>query len=30
VRTTLEDGVKALELAEAATRSWREGRVVAL
>jgi len=30
VRTTLEDGVKALELAEAATRSWREGRVVTL
>jgi len=30
VRTTLEDGVKALELAEAATRSWREGQVVAL
>ena len=28
VRTTLEDGVKALELAEAATQSWREGRVV--
>ena len=30
VRTTLEDGVKALELAEAATRSWREGRAVTL
>jgi myo-inositol 2-dehydrogenase/D-chiro-inositol 1-dehydrogenase len=30
VRTTLEDGVKALELAEAATQSWREGRVIAL
>ena len=30
VRTTLEDGVKALELAEAATQSWREGRVVVL
>ena len=30
VRTTLEDGVRALELAEAATRSWREGRVVTL
>jgi len=30
VRTTLEDGVKALELADAATRSWREGRIVAL
>jgi myo-inositol 2-dehydrogenase / D-chiro-inositol 1-dehydrogenase len=30
VRTSLEDGVKALELAEAATRSWREGRAVTL
>jgi myo-inositol 2-dehydrogenase/D-chiro-inositol 1-dehydrogenase len=30
VRTTLEDGVKALELAEAATRSWREGGLVTL
>ena len=30
VRTTLQDGVKALELAEAATLSWREGRVVTL
>lgn len=30
VRTTLEDGVKALELAEIATRSWREARVVTL
>ncbi len=30
VRTTLEDGVKALELAEAATRSWREGGVAIL
>jgi len=29
VRTTLEDGVKALELAEAATQSWRDGQVVA-
>ncbi|MDE1183782.1 inositol 2-dehydrogenase [Paraburkholderia sp.] len=28
VRTTVADGLKALELAEAATRSWREGRVV--
>lgn len=28
-RTTLEDGVQALALAEAATRSWREGRPVA-
>jgi myo-inositol 2-dehydrogenase / D-chiro-inositol 1-dehydrogenase len=27
-RTTIEDGVKALELSEAATRSWREGRTV--
>jgi len=30
VRTTIADGVKALELAEAATLSWREGRVVQL
>jgi myo-inositol 2-dehydrogenase/D-chiro-inositol 1-dehydrogenase len=30
VHTTLEDGVKALELAEAATQSWREGRVMTL
>ncbi|HTS52778.1 MAG TPA: inositol 2-dehydrogenase [Burkholderiales bacterium] len=30
VRTTLEDGVKALELAEAATQSWREGRALTL
>jgi myo-inositol 2-dehydrogenase/D-chiro-inositol 1-dehydrogenase len=30
VRTTLEDGVRALELAEIATQSWREGRVVML
>jgi len=29
-RTGVDDGVKALELAEAATRSFREGRVVAL
>lgn len=29
-RTSVADGVKALELAEAATRSFREGRVVAL
>jgi myo-inositol 2-dehydrogenase/D-chiro-inositol 1-dehydrogenase len=28
VRTTIDDGVKALELADAATRSWREGRIV--
>ncbi len=30
VRTTIEDGVKALELAEAATTSWREQRIVEL
>ncbi|MEP7208153.1 MAG: inositol 2-dehydrogenase [Casimicrobiaceae bacterium] len=30
VRTTIEDGVKALELADAATRSWHEGRIVEL
>jgi myo-inositol 2-dehydrogenase / D-chiro-inositol 1-dehydrogenase len=30
VRTTIEDGVKALELAEAATASWREQRIVEL
>jgi myo-inositol 2-dehydrogenase/D-chiro-inositol 1-dehydrogenase len=29
-RTGVEDGVKALQLAEAATRSFREGRVVAM
>jgi len=29
-RIGIEDGVRALEIAEAATRSWREGRVVAL
>jgi myo-inositol 2-dehydrogenase/D-chiro-inositol 1-dehydrogenase len=28
IRTNLEDGLKALELAEAATQSWREGRPV--
>ncbi len=28
VRTTIDDGVKALALADAATRSWREGRAV--
>lgn len=28
VRTTIEDGIKALELAEAATQSWREGRAI--
>ena len=30
VRTSIEDGVKALELAEAATISWREKRIVEL
>jgi len=30
VRTSIDDGVKALALADAATRSWREGRVIAL
>jgi myo-inositol 2-dehydrogenase/D-chiro-inositol 1-dehydrogenase len=30
VRTTIDDGVRALELAEAASTSWREGRVVRL
>jgi myo-inositol 2-dehydrogenase/D-chiro-inositol 1-dehydrogenase len=30
VRTTIEDGVRALELAEAATISWREKRIVEL
>jgi myo-inositol 2-dehydrogenase/D-chiro-inositol 1-dehydrogenase len=29
-RTSIEDGVRALELAEAATTSWREGRIVEL
>lgn len=28
VRTTIEDGIKALELAELSTRSWREGRAL--
>ena len=28
LRTTIDDGVKALQLAEAATTSWREGRIV--
>jgi myo-inositol 2-dehydrogenase / D-chiro-inositol 1-dehydrogenase len=28
VRTTIDDGIKALELAELATRSWREGKVL--
>ena len=30
VRTTVEDGLKALELAEAATRSWREQRAISI
>jgi myo-inositol 2-dehydrogenase/D-chiro-inositol 1-dehydrogenase len=30
VRTTVADGLKALELAEAATLSWREKRIVTL
>ena len=30
VKTTLQDGVKALELADAATRSWQEQRIVTL
>ena len=30
VATTIADGVKALEIADAATRSWQEGRVVEL
>jgi myo-inositol 2-dehydrogenase/D-chiro-inositol 1-dehydrogenase len=30
LRTTIEDGVKALELADAATISWKEGRIVRL
>jgi myo-inositol 2-dehydrogenase/D-chiro-inositol 1-dehydrogenase len=28
LRTTIDDGVKALELADAATRSWQESRIV--
>ena len=28
VNTSINDGVKALELADAATRSWREKRVI--
>jgi myo-inositol 2-dehydrogenase/D-chiro-inositol 1-dehydrogenase len=28
VRTTIEDGIKALELAELATQSWHEGRAL--
>jgi len=30
LRTTIDDGLRALELAEAATTSWREGRIVRL
>ncbi|TMH04304.1 MAG: inositol 2-dehydrogenase [Betaproteobacteria bacterium] len=30
VQTTINDGIKALELAEAATRSWREKRAIEL
>ncbi len=30
VRCTIDDAVKAQELADAATRSWKEGRIVAL
>jgi myo-inositol 2-dehydrogenase/D-chiro-inositol 1-dehydrogenase len=30
VRTSIDDGVKALALAEAATTSWREKRIVEL
>lgn len=30
LRTTVQDGLKALELAEAATLSWRENRIVTL
>ncbi|HVE48931.1 MAG TPA: inositol 2-dehydrogenase [Casimicrobiaceae bacterium] len=30
MRTSIEDGVKALELAEAATTSWRDKRIVTL
>jgi len=30
VRTSIEDGVKALELADAATTSWREKRIIEL
>ena len=30
VRTTIDDGVAALELADAATTSWREKRIVEL
>ena len=30
IRTGIDDGVKALQLAEAATTSWREKRIVEL
>ena len=30
VRTTVADGLLALELADAATRSWREGKIITL
>ena len=30
VLTSVVDGVKALELADAATRSWREGKIISL
>jgi myo-inositol 2-dehydrogenase/D-chiro-inositol 1-dehydrogenase len=30
LRTTIDDGVKALELADAAARSWQEKRIVTL
>ena len=30
LRVSIEDGVRALELADAATRSWKEGKVVRL
>jgi myo-inositol 2-dehydrogenase/D-chiro-inositol 1-dehydrogenase len=30
VRTTVSDGLKALELADAATRSWQDGRIIQL
>jgi myo-inositol 2-dehydrogenase/D-chiro-inositol 1-dehydrogenase len=30
VRTTIADGIKALELAELATRSWQEGRALSI
>jgi len=29
-RTGIEDGIRALEIAEAATRSSKEGRVIAI